>query len=112
MDARGSGGVDALREVFECEKCVYVKIKVEFSELELYYVSDLEICVMKMKKLWLKDAVAAFERDVRRVESFEVFGAGLYGKVWKVRDLKMGVEVVVKIELVDDSVNGVVSVFG
>ena len=112
VDARGSGGVDALREALEREKRAHAKIKAELEELESHYASDLEIRAMKTKKLRLKDAVAALERDVRRAESSEALGAGSYGKVWKARDSKTGAEVAVKIEPVDDSANGVASALG
>ena len=75
VDARGSGGVDALREALEREKRAHAKIKAELEEFESHYASDLEIRAMKTKKLRLKDAVAALERDVRRAESSEALGA-------------------------------------
>jgi len=103
VDRDGGGGVEAIERALERERRLHAQIATELEEAEAAYASDLEVRAMKSRKLRLKDAVAALERDlVRARETAEVLGSGAYGRIFKAKDASTGEPVAVKVVDVAD----------
>lgn len=95
--ALGGGGVAAIKEALEREREATRAIEAEIEANT--YAPDHEMRTLKAKKLRLKDARTALERDLRAAETVEALGeGGSGGKVWRARDTETGEEVAVKVE--------------
>ena len=97
-DGFGGGGADAIRSALERERAAKRAIERELADAEASYASDAEIRALKTKKLRLKDATTALERDLARAESARALGEGGNGKVWRARDADTGEPVAIKVE--------------
>lgn len=97
-DGFGGGGADAIRSALERERAAKRAIERELEDAEASYASDAVIRALKTKKLRLKDATTALERDLARAESVRALGEGGNGKVWRARDAETGEPVAIKVE--------------
>ena len=100
---RGAGGVDALRAALDRERIAHATAKDELKRMQAEYAPDHEVRAVKAKKLRLKDAVAALERELAAAERTTPVGEGAYGKVFEGKDAMSGEAVAVKIEDVASS---------
>ena len=103
VDRDGGGGVEALERALERERRAHAQMATELEAAEKAYASDAEVRAMKSKKLRLKDAMAALERDLVRAKAAdEILGAGAYGRIFKAKDATTSESVAVKVVDVAD----------
>jgi len=100
---RGAGGIDTLRAALDRERIAHGAAKDELKRMQAAYAPDHEVRAVKAKKLRLKDAVVALERELEAAERTTPVGEGTYGKVFEGKDAVSGEAVAVKIEDVASS---------